>query len=649
MISISCDNLSLSFGIDTILESVSFSLNDGDKLGIVGVNGAGKSTLFRLITGEYQQNSGAVYIAKDKTIGLLEQNTGLVSEKSVYEEMLSSFPTLTKMEQRIADMQNAITAYETEQKPHDEAFTKLVESFSSLSETFEAEGGYAYKNRIRSMLTQMGFGEQFWDIPIEKLSGGQKTRLALVRLLLWEPDILMLDEPTNHLDIDTLSWLEEHLRGYKKTILVVSHDRYFLDRIANKILEIEHKRGTLYHGNYSAYLEQKEKNREVEEKHYQNQQREIARIEAYIEQQRRWNRERNIIAAESRQKQLDKMVKLEKPQAAPDQIRLQFSKSGESGNDVLELNQLAKSYPGKPLFSDVSAMIRKHDHVFVYGPNGCGKSTLLKILMDRVQPDHGDYEFGYNVTVGYYDQEQQDLNENNTVLEELWSEYETLTQTEIRNALALFLFRGDDIEKKVSVLSGGEKARLTFAKLILSKMNVLILDEPTNHLDIPSREALESALLAFDGTIIAVSHDRYFINKLATRIFDLSDHTLFDFHGTYAEYLTYKEQKRQKASAAVTADSTQDSTESASAGKGKEQFLKNKADAAQKRKEERARKKTADAIAKTEQEIDDIEEEMASEAASDYKRLSELQSQKDALEELLLTLYEEAEAQQNAE
>ncbi|MBQ7299947.1 MAG: ABC-F family ATP-binding cassette domain-containing protein [Clostridia bacterium] len=640
MISISCDNLSLSFGIDTILESVSFSLNDGDKLGIVGVNGAGKSTLFRLITGEYHADSGAVYVAKDKTVGLLEQNTGLQSDRSVYEEMLLSFPALRRMEDRIASLEAAIAAYETENKPHDEAFDRLVASFAEQSEAFEAEGGYSYKNRIRAMLTQLGFGEDLWSIPIDRLSGGQKTRLALVRLLLQEPDILMLDEPTNHLDIDTLTWLEEHLRSYKKTILVVSHDRYFLDKIATKILEIEHKRGTLYNGNYSSYQEQKIKNREIEEKHYQNQQREIARIEAYIEQQRRWNRERNIIAAESRQKQLDKMVKLDRPTAAPDKIRLQFSKSGESGNDVLELNRLSKSYPGKPLFSDVSAMIRKHDHVFVYGPNGCGKSTLLKIIMDRVTPDRGDYEYGYNVTVGYYDQEQQELDEENTVLEELWSSYENLTQTEIRNTLALFLFRGDDIEKKVSVLSGGEKARLTLAKLILSKMNVLILDEPTNHLDIPSREALENALLSFDGTIIAVSHDRYFIKKLANRIFDLSAHTLFDFRGTYEEYLAYRELKKNEA-AAADAFGTVPETVSA----GKEQFLKNKADAAQRRREERARKKTAEAIAKTEAEIEEIDTEMAGEAAMDYKRLSELQIRKDELEEALLLLYEEEEAQ----
>ncbi|MCQ2432077.1 MAG: ABC-F type ribosomal protection protein [Clostridia bacterium] len=635
MISISCDSLHLAFGVDVILDSVTFSLNEGDKMGIVGVNGAGKSTLFRLITNEYHPDSGSVFIAKDKTVGFLEQNTGLDSEKSIYEEMLLSFPALRALEKRMEETEAAITAYDTENKPHDEAFRKLVASYAEMGETYKAEGGYAYKGRIRAMLTRMGFGEEFWDISINKLSGGQKTRLALVRLLLWEPDILMLDEPTNHLDIDTLTWLEDFLKSYKKTVLVVSHDRYFLDKIATKILEIEHRRGTLYNGNYSAYLEQKEKNREVEEKHYQNQQREIARIEAYIEQQRRWNRERNIIAAESRQKQLDKMVKLDRPMAAPDQIRLHFNKSGESGNDVLELNRLAKSYPGKPLFSDVTAMVRKHDHVFIYGPNGCGKSTLLKIIMDRVQPDHGDFEFGYNVTVGYYDQEQQDLNENNTVLEELWSSYENLTQTEIRNTLALFLFRGDDIEKRVSVLSGGEKARLTMAKLILSKMNVLILDEPTNHLDIPSREALERALLDFDGTIIAVSHDRYFIKKLATRIFDLSDQTFTDYRCGYEDFLDYKERKAHPDGTEAPKEET--------VSVGKEQFLKNKADAAQKRKEERARQKLADDITATEAAISAVEEEMAGDAATDYVRLAKLQTKKDELEEKLLTLYEASE------
>lgn len=635
---ISCDKLSLSFGIDVILDDVSFALNEGDKLGIVGVNGAGKSTLFKCITGEYEASQGAIYIARDKTVGILEQNTGLESDKTIYDEMLLSFPGLCALEDRMLAAEAEISLYEREGKAHDAYFDRLIASYAEMTEAYKADGGYAYKGRIKAMLTQMGFGEEFFSMPISNLSGGQKTRLALVRLLLSEPDILLLDEPTNHLDIDTLTWLEDYLKGYKKTVLVISHDRYFLDKITNKILELEYGKSTLYHGNYSSYLTQKKENRAIEEKHYQNQQKEIARIEAYIEQQRRWNRERNIIAAESRQKQLDKMVKLDKPTAAPDAIRLQFNKSGESGNDVLELNGLTKAYPGKPLFSDVSAMIRKHDHVFLYGPNGCGKSTLLKIIMGKVTADRGDYEYGYNVTVGYYDQEQQELDESNTVLEELWSNYTSLSQTEIRNTLALFLFRGDDIEKKVSVLSGGEKARLTLAKLILSKMNVLVLDEPTNHLDIPSREALENALLGFDGTIIAVSHDRYFIQKLATRIFDLSTHTLRDFRCGYEQFLI----DREKLSVADAARAPEANAEHA--GSGKEQFLKNKADAAQKRREERRRQKVAEEIAKTEAAIAALDEEIAGDAATDYVRLSALHTKKEALEEALLALYEEEEA-----
>ncbi len=635
MTAISCDKLSLSFGIDIILEDVSFALNEGDKLGIVGVNGAGKSTLFKCITGEYEPSDGAIYIARDKTVGLLEQNTGLESDKSIYDEMLLSFPSLCALEEKMHALESEIACHEREGNAHGAAFERLVATYAELGETYKADGGYAYKGRIKAMLTQMGFGEAFFSMPIANLSGGQKTRLALVRLLLSEPDILMLDEPTNHLDIDTLTWLEDYLKGYKKTVLVISHDRYFLDKITNKILELEYGRSTLYHGNYSAYLTQKKENRIIEEKHYQNQQREIARIEAYIEQQKRWNRERNIIAAESRQKQLDKMVKLDKPNATPEAIRLQFNKSGESGNDVLELNHLSKAYPNKPLFSDVSAMIRKHDHVFLYGPNGCGKSTLLKIIMGKVDADSGDYEYGYNVTVGYYDQEQQELDESNTVLEELWSNYTSLTQTEIRNTLALFLFKGDDIEKKVSVLSGGEKARLTLAKLILSKMNVLVLDEPTNHLDIPSREALENALLTFDGTIIAVSHDRYFIRKLATRIFDLSTHTLQDYRCAYEQFLL----DREKISVGKGTHAPEAQT--VSGGGGKEQFLKNKADAAQKRREERRRQKISEDISKTEAAIAALDEEIAGDAATDYKRLSELHTEKEALEETLMALYEE--------
>ncbi|MBO4229884.1 MAG: ABC-F family ATP-binding cassette domain-containing protein [Clostridia bacterium] len=635
MLILSCDHLSLSFGGAEILSDVTFRLNEGDRLGIVGVNGAGKSSLFRILTGSYLPDTGTVAIARGKTVGILEQDAGLDSSREIFQEMLLAFPNLLEQERELQKMMLALQRVDHSPEDASGNAAGLAKCYAEREEAFRESGGYTFRDRIRSVLTRMGFPEELQNLPISTLSGGQKTRLALVRLLLSEPDLLLLDEPTNHLDIETMEWLEGFLSGYRKTLLVISHDRFFLDRVTNHTLEIENGKSRFFEGNYTRYQEQKAIDRELEERRYANQQKEIARIEAYIAQQKRWNRERNIIAAESRQKQLDKIERLEKPKEAPQSIRIRFEKSGESGNEVLTLSHLSKSYPGKQLFSDVSATIGKHDAVFVYGPNGCGKSTLMKILVGKVQPDSGSFEFGYNVSVGYYDQEQQELNEKNTVLEELWSEYESRTQTEIRNALALFQFRGEDIEKKVSVLSGGEKARLTFAKLILSKMNLLLLDEPTNHLDIPSREALEHALSSFDGTIVAVSHDRYFIQKLANRIFDLREHRLFDFRGNYESYLEYRSQHMT--------EERDTKNEAALPSAGKEQYLKSKAETAQKRREERQRNQVRDSIRSAEDRITEIGEEMAGSAASDYVRLSALQSELDALEEKLLFLYEEEE------
>ncbi len=532
MTAISISGVSLEFGTDVILDKISFSLNEGDKLGIVGVNGAGKSTLFKIIRGEYTPTDGSVFISKDKTVGMLEQNTGLEGDNTILGEMLASFSALISDEERLEALQKQL-----EVTPADD---ELIRSYTSLADRFKQAGGYEFRSRCKGILKNLGFDERFHDLKISGLSGGQKTRLALAKLLITAPDILMLDEPTNHLDIETLGWLEDFLSGYKGTLLVISHDRFFLDKVTNKTLEIENTHAELYSGNYSRFVKLKAENREIRERQYKNQQKEIARIEAYIEQQHRWNRERNIIAAESRQKALDRMVKIERPEDLPDKIRLTFTKSGESGNDVLTVKDLTKSYPNKPLFSDVSFLVKKRDRLFIAGPNGVGKSTLIKIIAEKLAADSGSYEYGYNVTVGYYDQENQNLDPDNTVLDELWNCYEGLTQTEIRSALALFLFKGDDIEKKVSVLSGGEKARLTMCKLILSKMNLLILDEPTNHLDINSREALENALSEFDGTIIAVSHDRYFISKLATRVLDLGVKPALDFFGSYEEYKAHQ-------------------------------------------------------------------------------------------------------------
>nr|MBQ4320087.1 ABC-F family ATP-binding cassette domain-containing protein [Clostridia bacterium] len=630
MIAVNCDNITLSFGTDVILDGISFSINEGDRLGIVGVNGAGKSSLFKIISGEYTSDTGGVYIAKGKTWGILDQYIGFDSDKNILDEMLNSFPELLEAEKRLEELQAKIEAGDS----------SLSSQYAAAHDAFTRDGGYEFRGRCKGILKNLGFDEQFWDLKISSLSGGQKTRLALVRLLLTEPDILMLDEPTNHLDMNALYWLESYLKTYRKTVMVISHDRYFLDSVTNKTLEIENTHGKLYNGNYTRYIELKTADREIQEKHYRNQQKEIARIEAYIEQQRRWNRERNIIAAESRQKQLDKMVRVEKPSALPESIRLRFSKSGESGNDVLTARGLSMSYPGKPLFKNLDVLIKKHEHVFITGDNGCGKSTLIKIIAGKMQPESGVLELGYNVTLGYYDQENQELNDDNTVIDELWNEYDTLTQTEIRNALALFLFKGDDIEKKVAVLSGGERARLTLTQLILSKMNLLILDEPTNHLDINSREALEKALLDFDGTIIAVSHDRYFINKLATRILDFGaekPYELYDYHGGFEEYREYKAKylapPKEQVEEEITAS--------------KEQYLKNKKSASDLRKLETKIKRTQDEIMKLEEETVKIDEEASTGAATNHVRLSELYNRRAEIDDRLLELYELLEETEN--
>lgn len=631
MIVLNCDSLTLSFAGETVLEDITFFINEGDRLGIVGVNGAGKTTLFKLITGEYSPDSGAVFIAKDHSLGILDQYLDFDDNSTLFEEMLRSYPELTAMEERLNSLHAALDAGDISR----------AEAYASLHDRFTREGGYEYKGRCRGTLKSLGFDESFFDLKISALSGGQKTRLALARLLTVEPDILMLDEPTNHLDMDALFWLESFLKNYRKTVIVISHDRYFLDSTVTKVLEIENKSARMYNGNYTRFVEQKASDREIQERHWRNQQKEIARIEAYIEQQRRWGRERNIIAAESRQKQLDKLERVERPDALPKSIRLRFRKSLESGDDVLHIRRLTKGYPGKPLFKNVNLLVKKREHVFILGHNGCGKSTLIKLIAGKLEPDGGSVEYGYNVDIGYYDQENQELCDSNTVLDELWNDYPHLTETEIRNALALFLFRGDDIEKTVSVLSGGERARLTLCKLILSKMNLLILDEPTNHLDINSREVLEKALLDFGGTIIAVSHDRYFISKLATRILDFNSGAspdrvppgqLFDFRGTYPEYLEYKEKYLVPDSA--------DSSSKGAVTESREQYEAQKKAQSDRRRHEGRLRRNADEIAKLEAKLDGISAEMHGEAASDAERVAELYDSQLAAEERLLELYE---------
>jgi ATP-binding cassette subfamily F protein 3 len=629
MIVLGCDGLTLSFGERDVLSNVSFSVQEGDRVGIVGENGAGKTSLLKLITGSYE-GRGNVYISKDKTVGILEQNAVADGEGTVYSVLESAFSDLIEREAEIERMRKRIDI------THSVGITlsdDYLSDYTQKLEQFTADGGDHFRGRVRSYLTKLGFSQSEWDLPTSSLSGGQKTRLALGRLIMKPPDILLLDEPTNHLDIQTLGWLEDVLSSLSSTLLVVSHDRYFLDRVATKILDIENGHAKLYNGNYSAYVQKKKTDREIQKRHYENQQREIARLEAFIEQQRRWNREKNIIAAESRQKAIDRMEKIEAPEAERRGVRIRFTEGSESGNDVLTVSDLGMRFGAEPLFSHVSFLIKRGDRAFVVGKNGSGKSTLMKILRGRLRQTSGSYEFGYNVSIGYYDQENQELDENNTVLDEVWSEYGKRTQTEIRSALALFLFKGDDVNKKVSDLSGGEKARLTMVKLILRSNNVLLLDEPTNHLDIKSREALEDALTEYKGTIIAVSHDRYFINKLCTRVLDISADPFADYHGTYADYLKYTD------NAPVT-DAAE--TKRPDKEENKRRYEEERQNRSDKRKLisrlERNKKETE----KTELRLSEIEAEYK-EYELDYKKLMELDRERAELEEKLLELYEQAD------
>jgi len=643
MISISTRALAYRIGTRDILTDVTFSLEEGDRLGVVGVNGSGKSTLLRMLCGEYTPDEGEVYIAKDKVIGMLHQDDAFnilsldsantIVDETVLGQIYAIFPDLCRMELRLADLQRQL-----DETPSDDTVTlsRLSSEYESVNTRYIDGGGLHYKSRCRSILKDLGFGEETFDMPVARCSGGQRTRLALARLLSREPDILILDEPTNHLDTETMEWLESHLAAYnpKKTIILVSHDRLFLDRVTTKTLDIEHTVGRLYKCGYSQYVVEKEAYRREWEKKYEIQQKEIARLEAYIEQQRRWNRERNIIAAESREKAIARMEKIDKPKDLPKSIRFALSSSGESGNDVAYAKNLTMGFGSNILFRNLNFLVKKRDRLFISGPNGCGKSTLIKLLLGQLEAISGEIEFGYNVTVGYYDQENQNLDDNNTVLDELWNAYPNLTQTEIRNTLALFLFRGDDIEKEVAVLSGGERARLTLAKLILSKMNLLILDEPTNHLDIESREALENALLSFDGTIIAVSHDRYFTKRLATRFVDLGENGR-DFRGTYDEYLLYKQNRAAEVETFAKyepAESTQ-----------KEEYIERKKKGAEIRRIEKRKAEVAREIKKLEQQLIDIDDELFGDAASDYVRAAELTDLKTTTEDRLMQLYAEEE------
>ncbi len=630
MIILSASDVSLSFGTDVILEKISLGVNEGDKIGIVGVNGAGKSMFLKILTGKIDKTSGDVFLASGKTVGFLEQDTGLVSDRCVYDEMLLAFPNLVADEKRLAELVDIMNSEGFDQNRNME----LASSYTALEDKFKRNGGYEYKSRISSMLEAMGFSKSMHSMKISEFSGGQKTRLALSRLLLSEPDVLVLDEPTNHLDIEAIEWLETYLASYKKCIITVSHDRYFLDKVTNKTFEIENRQGTLYNCAYTEYVKRKEEDRKHDIKHYELQQKEIARLEAFVENQRKWNRERNIIAAESRLKAIDRMEKLEKPKNLPQNIKFRFEtdENIKTPYKLLEVTGLSKAYPDKKLFENLSFMLHGKDRMFVLGQNGIGKSTLLKILCGKVSPDFGKFEYAQGLRIGYYDQEQQGLDASKTIIDELWDCYPDKTQTEIRSALARFLFTADDVFKQIDVLSGGEKARLTFAKLMLEKSDMLILDEPTNHLDAPSREVLEQALLEYGGTLLAVSHDRYFVNKLSTRILDMKADSCMCFEGTYEAYNDYLLRKKEERLASDKSDiNISDSS-------GKADYIKNKEEKSKARKLEKQISDTENKIAELETELSENMRKQE-ELASDYQKVNELFVRMHEIETELEKLY----------
>ncbi len=643
MLAITVNDLGVSFGAKDIFKKISFALEENDKLGIIGTNGCGKSTLFKVILGELEPTNGNVFIAKNKSVGILTQDCAFeVSDlvgRTALEQMYAAFPELIHMEEKLATLEERM-ANEKNAEEH----IRLSGEYHDLYTRFSENGGLDYKSRCASILLKMGFEERSLSLDVSLLSGGQRTRLALSKQLCREPDLLLLDEPTNHLDIETVQVLESYIKSYKKCVLIISHDRYFLDQVTNKTLAMEFGEAKLYNGNYTQSMKQREIDRDIAEKHYINQQREIARQEAYIAQQRAWNRERNIVAAESRQKMLDKMVKLERPKEAPKPVKIQFRQSIPSGNEVLRVNGLAKSFGEKKLFEDVDFLIKKGERVFLIGKNGCGKSTLMKMLVGEMDATSGFIEAGYNVEIGYFDQQNQNLTDSNTVLDELWNAYPDMREFEIRSALARFRFNADDCEKTVSVLSGGERARLTLAKLILSPMNLLLLDEPTNHLDIMSREALEKALDEFGGTILIVSHDRYLVNKLATRVIEIDneqttgkyyiDYPVWSVGNAFAEYMNHK--------ATHTLAPVQMAEEKTATAQ-KEDFMARKKQASDARREQKRIENLKKEQEKIEKELEQIEIDLFGEAATDYKKAAELTARQSELEERLLEIYEELE------
>lgn len=637
---LSCQNISKAFVENQVLKNVSFHIEDHEKAAIVGINGAGKTTLLRIIVGEMTPDDGQVVLAKDKTLGYLAQNSTVDTSHTIYEELLSVKADLLRLEEKIRECENNM------KHADGDALEDLMKQYTSLTHAFETGGGYLYRSELVGVLKGLGFTEDEFSKPVATLSGGQKTRVALGRLLLQNPDLIILDEPTNHLDMNSIAWLETYLLNYKGAVLIVSHDRYFLDRIAGKVIEIDQSKATTFMGNYSDYAVKKEQLRVAAWNAYMNQQREIKHQEDVIEKLKSFNREKSIKRAESREKMLDKIEVIEKPSEVRTDMKLTLTPRILSGNDVLTVEHLSKSFDSHKLFTDVNFEIKRGEHVAIIGDNGSGKTTLLKILNGLVPADQGTFRLGSNVEIGYYDQEHHVLHSEKTLFEEISDDYPYLNNTQIRNVLAAFLFTGEDVFKRISNLSGGERGRVSLAKLVLSNANFLILDEPTNHLDIMSKEILEDALNGYEGTILYVSHDRYFINRTAHRILDLTEGQFISYVGNYDYYL----EKHDTVMAAIEANAPQNAdADSGVAAKAAESEVKldwkaQKEEQARLRKKENDLKKCEEKIAELEARISEIDTEMSDPAiGTQVAKLQELTKEQAACQEQLEKLYEQWE------
>ena len=606
------NNIKKMFGTDVIIQDITFEVQKGDRIGLVGINGSGKTTLFKVLNGEYTADEGTFTPARETSIGYMEQHVCRDMEKPAFDEVMTVFAPLLKMEAEIEVLTTKIS-----EMP--ENLNELIEKQAELNDRFIADGGLTCRNRAKSTLIGLGFAPEQIYAPIGVLSGGQKAKIQLAKMLLGESNLLLLDEPTNHLDIPSVEWLEDFLKNYNGSYIVISHDRYFLDAVTNRTFEIENTHLTEYKGNYTKYLQLKEENRLAMQRVYDNTQREIKRIEGIIEQQKRFNQERNYVTIASKQKSIDRLqAALEKPEDDPDTIKFQFKASQRGGNDVLEAEELALSFGDHRLFKNVNLDIKRGEKVFLIGPNGCGKTSLLKVLLRIYKQTFGDFRFGANIDIGYYDQAQGNLDESKTVIDEIWDLHPYMTQTQVRSALAVFLFKGEDVYKPVKGLSGGERARVLLLKLMLSKANLLILDEPTNHLDIGSCEALENALLGYDGTLFVVSHDRYLINKLADKIYYLTPSGTTLYLGNYDAYLEAR-QKQEAAKAAAEAENEN------AVPKANTVYKQKKERASEIRKRRAALSKCEREIEAAEAEIDTLNGQLSNpETASDYEKMMEI-------------------------